>query len=218
MFSFLFRAPFLCSMWKHGGVAWDIAWPNEKMNMENHCCSTYMYLFSVDYSILSYFLFLFSFSLLYSVIVPFIIIIISNWHTFLPSFIYLTRSVFCCGFFDIFFLLFPILFLSLPPCGFLFVVLVHPLHGISFGYIHCMSVFLSSSYFLFPSPKLLPFHSIGTREVVTQKNLCGLVPIRDFRLDPSLLYSIPLLALSPNLLIVWLFLSIAYLVARLRCK
>ncbi|XP_048349153.1 inositol polyphosphate-4-phosphatase type I A isoform X5 [Sphaerodactylus townsendi] len=60
--------------------------------------------------------------------------------------------------------------------------------------------------------------SIGTREVVTQKNLCGLVPIRDFRLDPSLLYSIPMLALSPNLLIVWLFLSIAYLVARLRCK
>lgn len=72
--------------------------------------------------------------------------------------------------------------------------------------------------FIFPPPNLLPFHSIGTREVVTQKNLSGLVPIRDFRLDPSLLYSIPLLALSPNLLIVWLFLSIAYLVARLRCK
>ncbi|XP_039196572.1 inositol polyphosphate-4-phosphatase type I A isoform X7 [Crotalus tigris] len=60
--------------------------------------------------------------------------------------------------------------------------------------------------------------SIGTREVVIQKNLCGLVPLRDFRLDPNLLYSIPLLALSPNLLIVWLFLSIAYLVAKLRCK
>uniref|UniRef100_A0A6I8QJH3 Inositol polyphosphate-4-phosphatase type I A n=1 Tax=Xenopus tropicalis TaxID=8364 RepID=A0A6I8QJH3_XENTR len=60
--------------------------------------------------------------------------------------------------------------------------------------------------------------SIGTREIVTQKNLCGLVPIRDFRLDPSLLYSIPLLAMSPNLLIVWLCLSIAYLVARFRCK
>ncbi|XP_030426684.1 inositol polyphosphate-4-phosphatase type I A isoform X8 [Gopherus flavomarginatus] len=60
--------------------------------------------------------------------------------------------------------------------------------------------------------------SIGTREVVTQKNLSGLVPIRDFGLDPSLLYSFPLLALSPNLLIVWLFLSVAYLVARLRCK
>uniref|UniRef100_A0A5G2R3C2 Inositol polyphosphate-4-phosphatase type I A n=1 Tax=Sus scrofa TaxID=9823 RepID=A0A5G2R3C2_PIG len=60
--------------------------------------------------------------------------------------------------------------------------------------------------------------SIGTREVVTQKNLSGLVPIRDLRLDPSLLCSIPLLALSPNLLIVWLFLSIAYLVAKLRCK
>ncbi|XP_070236091.1 inositol polyphosphate-4-phosphatase type I A isoform X8 [Bos mutus] len=60
--------------------------------------------------------------------------------------------------------------------------------------------------------------SIGTREVVTQKNLSGLVPVRDLRLDPSLLCSIPLLALSPNLLIVWLFLSIAYLVAKLRCK
>ncbi|XP_058934449.1 inositol polyphosphate-4-phosphatase type I A isoform X8 [Kogia breviceps] len=60
--------------------------------------------------------------------------------------------------------------------------------------------------------------SIGTREVVTQKNLSGLVPIRDLRLDPSLLCSIPLLALSPNLLIAWLFLSIAYLAAKLRCK
>uniref|UniRef100_A0A8C6BVQ2 Inositol polyphosphate-4-phosphatase type I A n=1 Tax=Monodon monoceros TaxID=40151 RepID=A0A8C6BVQ2_MONMO len=60
--------------------------------------------------------------------------------------------------------------------------------------------------------------SIGTREVVTQKNLSGLVPIRDLRLDPSLLCSIPLLALSPNLLIAWLFLSVAYLVAKLRCK
>ncbi|XP_036735851.2 inositol polyphosphate-4-phosphatase type I A isoform X6 [Manis pentadactyla] len=60
--------------------------------------------------------------------------------------------------------------------------------------------------------------SIGTREVVTQKNLSGLAPIRDIRLDPSLLCSIPLLALSPNLLIVWLFLSIAYLVTKLRCK
>lgn len=74
------------------------------------------------------------------------------------------------------------------------------------------------SLFLFLSPKLFPFHSIGTREVVTQKNLSGLVPIRDLRLDPSLLCSIPLLALSPNLLIVWLFLSIAYLVTKLRCK
>lgn len=72
--------------------------------------------------------------------------------------------------------------------------------------------------FLFLSPKPFPFHSIGTREVVTQKNLSGLVPIRDLRLDPSLLCSIPLLALSPNLLIVWLFLSIAYLVTKLRCK
>lgn len=63
-----------------------------------------------------------------------------------------------------------------------------------------------------------PFCSIGTREGVTQKNLSGLLPVRDFRLDPSLLYSLPLLALSPNLLIVWVFLSIAYLLAKLRCS
>ncbi|XP_051563631.1 inositol polyphosphate-4-phosphatase type I A-like [Myxocyprinus asiaticus] len=60
--------------------------------------------------------------------------------------------------------------------------------------------------------------SIGTREGVTQKNLSGILPVRDFRLDPSLLYSLPLLALSPNLLIVWVFLSIAYLLAKLRCS
>ncbi|XP_051881752.1 inositol polyphosphate-4-phosphatase type I A isoform X5 [Pristis pectinata] len=60
--------------------------------------------------------------------------------------------------------------------------------------------------------------SIGTREVVTQKNLSGLVPIRDCRLDPNLLYSIPLLAFSPNLMIVWVFLSLAYLLARFRCQ
>lgn len=71
------------------------------------------------------------------------------------------------------------------------------------------------SFFALPN---CPLHSIGTRELVTQKNLSGLVPIRDFRLDPSLLYSIPLLAFSPNLLIVWLFLSVAYLVSRFRCK
>lgn len=89
--------------------------------------------------------------------------------------------------------------------------------------IACVRLFVLFVYF-FPSPfsfpfsQLFPFHSIGTREVVTQKNLSGLVPIRDLRLDPSLLCSIPLLALSPNLLIVWLFLSIAYLVTKLRCK
>ncbi|XP_018584904.1 type I inositol 3,4-bisphosphate 4-phosphatase-like isoform X3 [Scleropages formosus] len=60
--------------------------------------------------------------------------------------------------------------------------------------------------------------SVGTREGVTQKNLSGLLPIRDFRLDPSLLYSLPLLALSPNLLFVWFFLSMAYLLAKLRCS
>ncbi|XP_012995367.2 inositol polyphosphate-4-phosphatase type I Ab isoform X3 [Esox lucius] len=60
--------------------------------------------------------------------------------------------------------------------------------------------------------------SIGTREGVIQKNLSGLLPVRDLRLDPSLLYSLPLLALSPNLLVVWLFLSVAYFLAKLRCS
>ncbi|XP_047432760.1 inositol polyphosphate-4-phosphatase type I A-like isoform X7 [Mugil cephalus] len=60
--------------------------------------------------------------------------------------------------------------------------------------------------------------SVGTREGVIQKNLSGLLPVRDFRLDPSLLYSLPLLALSPNLLVVWIFLSVAYFLAKLRCS
>ncbi|XP_034462184.1 inositol polyphosphate-4-phosphatase type I Ab isoform X7 [Hippoglossus hippoglossus] len=60
--------------------------------------------------------------------------------------------------------------------------------------------------------------SIGTREGVIQKNLSGLLPVRDFRLDPSLMYSLPLLALSPNLLVVWIFLSVAYFLAKLRCS
>ncbi|XP_023693675.1 inositol polyphosphate-4-phosphatase type I A-like isoform X3 [Paramormyrops kingsleyae] len=58
--------------------------------------------------------------------------------------------------------------------------------------------------------------SIGTREGVTQKNLSGLLPIRVFNLDPSLLYSLPLLALSPNLLMVLLFLSAVYVLSKLR--
>ncbi|KAM4559542.1 inositol polyphosphate-4-phosphatase type I A-like isoform 9-T11 [Odontesthes bonariensis] len=60
--------------------------------------------------------------------------------------------------------------------------------------------------------------SVGTREGVIQKNLSGLLPVRDLRLDPSLLYSLPLLALSPNLLMVWIFLSLAYFLAKLRCS
>ncbi|XP_013855426.1 type I inositol 3,4-bisphosphate 4-phosphatase [Austrofundulus limnaeus] len=60
--------------------------------------------------------------------------------------------------------------------------------------------------------------SVGTREGVTQKNLSGLLPVRDLHLDPSLMYSLPLLALSPNLLVVWIFLSMAYFLAKLRCS
>ncbi|XP_056884387.1 inositol polyphosphate-4-phosphatase type I Ab isoform X3 [Takifugu flavidus] len=60
--------------------------------------------------------------------------------------------------------------------------------------------------------------SNGTREGVLQKNLSGLLPIRDLRLDPSLLYSLPLLALSPSLLLVWMFLSVAVFLAKLRCS
>lgn len=113
---------------------------------------------------------------------------------------------FCCGFIPFFFKLYLLVLLFFP----MILIKIHRM---------CLSFFLYFlSPFLFLSPKLFPFHSIGTREVVTQKNLSGLVPIRDLRLDPSLLCSIPLLALSPNLLIVWLFLSIAYLVTKLRCK
>ncbi|XP_038138046.1 inositol polyphosphate-4-phosphatase type I A-like [Cyprinodon tularosa] len=60
--------------------------------------------------------------------------------------------------------------------------------------------------------------SVGTREGVIQKNLSGLLPVRDLRLDPSLMYSLPLLALSPNLLVVWIFLSVAYFLAKVRCS
>ncbi|KAM9820587.1 inositol polyphosphate-4-phosphatase type I A-like isoform 3-T3 [Neosynchiropus ocellatus] len=60
--------------------------------------------------------------------------------------------------------------------------------------------------------------SVGTREGVFQKNLSGLLPTRDFRMDPSLMYSLPLLALSPNLLVAWIFLSVAYFLAKLRCS
>ncbi|KAM4537917.1 inositol polyphosphate-4-phosphatase type I A-like isoform 7-T7 [Fundulus diaphanus] len=60
--------------------------------------------------------------------------------------------------------------------------------------------------------------SVGTREGVIQKNLSGLLPVRDLRLDPSLMYSLPLLALSPNLLVVWIFLSVAYFLAKVRCR
>lgn len=87
------------------------------------------------------------------------------------------------------------------------------------------SVFLSFSLFPFSKPfsPHLPastavMGSIGTREGVIQKNLSGLLPLRDFRLDPSLLYSLPLLALSPNLLVVWIFLSVAYFLAKVRCS
>ncbi|KAM9831093.1 inositol polyphosphate-4-phosphatase type I A-like isoform 10-T12 [Syngnathus typhle] len=59
--------------------------------------------------------------------------------------------------------------------------------------------------------------SVGTREGVIQKNLSGLLPVRDYRLDISLLYSLPLLALSPNLLLAWIFLSVTFILARLRC-
>uniref|UniRef100_A0A1A8GX44 Inositol polyphosphate-4-phosphatase type I A n=1 Tax=Nothobranchius korthausae TaxID=1143690 RepID=A0A1A8GX44_9TELE len=60
--------------------------------------------------------------------------------------------------------------------------------------------------------------SVGTREGVIQKNLSGLLPVRDLYLDPSLLYSLPLLALSPSLLVVWIFLSITCFLAKLRCS
>lgn len=84
--------------------------------------------------------------------------------------------------------------------------------------MHVTTLCLSSLAFAAAPSAPAPLCSIGTREGVIQKNLSGLLPVRDFRLDPSLLYSLPLLALSPNLLVVWVFLSIAYLLAKLRCS
>lgn len=128
------------------------------------------------------------------------------WYPFYTLFCISSFSL-CCGFIPCFFLNLIFWFSSFFPPHFW----KNPLH-VSLLFLYFLSLFL------FLSPNLLPFHSIGTREVVTQKNLSGLVPTRDLRLDPSLLCSIPLLALSPNLLIAWLFLSVAYLVAKLRCK
>lgn len=174
-----------------------------KMNMENHSSLTYMYLFSVDYSI-SYFLFFILFlSPLFCNCAFYYFEKNGIFPYSLSSHILLSVVNFS-----------KFIFFPLPEPFFYF---CHLDSLFIFWYIHCMSVVFFFCFFSF-LPKSLPFHSIGTREVVIQKNLCGLVPFRDFRLDPSLLYSIPLLALSPNLLIVWLFLSIAYLVAKLRCK
>lgn len=121
--------------------------------------------------------------------------------------------------------------------GFLCSTCLPPLQPFPFFILFSAFFVLSSSFipllpfFLYPSsppptifaasllPPLLSSWpgSIGTREGVIQKNLCGLLPVRDLRLDPSLLYSLPLLALSPNLLVVWIFLSVAYFLAKLRC-
>lgn len=91
------------------------------------------------------------------------------------------------------------------------------------SFLFLSSPFPSSNLILLLHTSSSPSHllwlgSIGTREGVIQKNLSGLLPVRDFRLDPSLLYSLPLLALSPNLLVVWIFLSVAYFLAKLRCS
>lgn len=166
----------------------------ERVNMENHLINQHVFVFSR----LQYF---FLFSLLF---LSFFLV------TVLTLFLYFFHTLFCIS-----------SFLSVV-ASFHFLLILSfgsPLFSILLmNSIACVSLFFFYFLSLFLSPKLFPFHSIGTREVVTQKNLSGLVPIRDLRLDPSLLCSIPLLALSPNLLIAWLFLSIAYLVAKLRCK
>lgn len=187
--------------WQHvrawqGSVELCLA-SRESANMENHLVNLHVFVFGRR----QYF---FLFSLLFLSFLP-VTVLVLFWYPF--------HTLFCTS-----------SFLSLvTPSHFFCLTLTVWFSSFfhTFDTIHCMCpppplYFLC--LFLFLSPKLFPFHSIGTREVVTQKNLSGLVPIRDLRLDPSLLCSIPLLALSPNLLIVWLFLSIAYLVTKLRCK
>lgn len=120
----------------------------------------------------------------------------SLWFSVLPS----TDSIHLCVLKD--FLLLTLL---------LFYHSLFPLIFSSVLFLPSSSSLCSSS--LAPSPG-----SNGTREGVFQKNLSGLLPIRDLRLDPSLLYSLPLLALSPSLLLVWMFLSVAVLLAKLRCS
>ena len=108
--------------------------------------------------------------------------------------------------------IFPPNILLFPP--FLFVLIFLLLPFLTLPFLQPYLLLHTSS-----SPShLLWLGSIGTREGVIQKNLSGLLPVRDFRLDPSLLYSLPLLALSPNLLVVWIFLSVAYFLAKLRCS
>lgn len=171
----------------------------ERANMENHLVNLHVFVFGRR----QYF-FLFSLLFLSFLLVT---VLVLFWYPF--------HTLFCTS---------PFLSVVAPSHFFFTLPFGSPLFFHTFDTIHCMCLLFFFSFlyflclFLFLSPKLFPFHSIGTREVVTQKNLSGLVPIRDLRLDPSLLCSIPLLALSPNLLIVWLFLSIAYLVTKLRCK
>lgn len=182
-------------MCEHGQAAWRVlggpgSEHGKPFSQPTRVCS-------VDYGILPYFHF--SLSLLSCNCARFVLVSLSRPFC-ISSFLFIVAS------FHFFLILFFGSPLFIPPYLW---KKKNPLH---------VSLFFLFSLFLFLSPNLLPFHSIGTREVVTQKNLSGLVPVRDLRLDPSLLCSIPLLALSPNLLIVWLFLSIAYLVAKLRCK
>ena len=178
-----------------------VCWAAPGANMENHVVRLHVCVFPVDCGIFFLFSLLFLSFFLVTVLVLFRYP--SHTHFCISSFLFIVASFHF--FLNVIFLL----------SSFYSPILLEK--------IHCMCLFFLYFPFFFSilpfhSPNLLPFHSIGTREVVTQKNLSGLVPVRDLRLDPSLLCSIPLLALSPNLLIVWLFLSIAYLVAKLRCK
>lgn len=172
----------------------------ERVNMENHPFSLHV-LILVDYRIF------FLFSLLFLSFFPVTVLVLFG---FLFTPFSTSHFSFCVAHSTFFFFL--ILSFGSPFSPYF---CVKPIACV------CLFSFFLFSFlfpFSFPFSQLSPFHSIGTREVVTQKNLSGLVPMRDLRLDPSLLCSLPLLALSPNLLIVWLFLSIAYLLTKLRCK
>lgn len=117
-----------------------------KMNMENHSSLTYMYLFSVDYSILSYFLFfilflspLFCNCAFYYYFEKLAYFLILYPHTFYFM-LWILQSLFSS------------LFLN-PFCSLLF---CHLDSLFIFWYIHCMSVVFVFFLFLF-SPNLFLF-------------------------------------------------------------
>lgn len=133
-------------------------------------------------------------------------LLIFSLYSFLPSFLSFLTTSSC---FSAFCLLLLLLLLA--------TVIAATFSRCVFSFPSCVWPLPPSSTTHPPTHLPVPPPSAGTREGLLQKNLSGVLPVRDLRLEPSLLYSLPLLALSPNLLLLWLLLSLACLLTRLRC-